>query len=182
MRTFIALVPPPVLAQQLALLGGGIPGARWEGADKLHVTLRFCGEVYGRPYEELREGLAKVRAASFNLELASVGHFPPRGQPRALWVGVRASEALFGLRSEIGSAVDAVDLEPDPRNFVPHLTLARLKNSPTDKVAAFLARHSLYAAPVWHVDEFVVMRSVLSPGGSKYDVVERFALERGDAP
>lgn len=182
MRIFIALCPPTILAQQLALLGGGIPRARWDAAEKLHITLRFCGDICGQPYAELLERLAKIRASAFELQLASVGHFPPRGQPRSLWVGARATPQLFELKSAIDAAADAVGLDPDPRNFVPHLTLARLRNAPTDKVAAFLAHHSLYEAPLWSVEEFVVMRSILSPGGSKYDVVERFALEPVDPP
>ena len=40
MRLFVGLELPWELKQRLAVLGGGIPGARWVPADNLHMTLR----------------------------------------------------------------------------------------------------------------------------------------------
>ena len=48
MRLFVALSIPEPVAQSLLLLQGGVPGARWQAREQLHLTLRFIGDVDGR--------------------------------------------------------------------------------------------------------------------------------------
>ena len=48
MRLFVALPIPDAVAQGLMLMQGGVPGARWQAREQLHLTLRFIGEVDGR--------------------------------------------------------------------------------------------------------------------------------------
>ena len=48
MRLFVALSIPEAVAQSLMLIQGGVPGARWQAREQLHLTLRFIGEVDGR--------------------------------------------------------------------------------------------------------------------------------------
>jgi 2'-5' RNA ligase len=158
-------------------MGGGIPGARWEQPEKLHLTLRFLGEAEGSVLSETITALGRVRAAPFALTLASVGHFPPRGQPRSVWIGVQDPKPVSELHDKIERALEDVDIEPDRRKFAPHVTLARLKNSPEHKIAEFLMHYSLFVASPFDVDHFTLMSSVRAPAGSKYRVEQRFALE-----
>ena len=62
MRLFAALPIPDRVAQSLLLLEGGIPGARWQTREQLHLTLRFIGEVDGRQAADIDEALAAIRA------------------------------------------------------------------------------------------------------------------------
>ncbi len=48
MRLFVALAIPAGVAQSIMLIQGGVPGARWQTREQLHLTLRFIGEVDGR--------------------------------------------------------------------------------------------------------------------------------------
>jgi 2'-5' RNA ligase len=176
LRLFVALELPEMLAQQLALMGGGIPGARWEPVEKLHLTVRFLGELEGAVLDETIEALERVRMDRFSLTLSGVGHFPPRGQPRSVWAGVQDAKAVTELHEKIERELEDVDVDPDRRKFAPHVTLARLKGSPERKVAEFLMHHSLFVAPPFDVEWFTLMSSVTSPGGSKYRVEQRFEL------
>ncbi len=167
-RLFIGLSMPPLLAQQLVLLGGGIEGARWEPAKKLHLTLRFLGEVDGGLRSDLDEALRTVKADAFDLTLRGSGHFPPRGEPRSLWIGVEPNPALLALHGAVETALRGLGLSPDARNFAPHVTLARLKKSPSKKVAAWLGLHALWDAPPFRVEHFTLFSSILDHRGSKY--------------
>lgn len=171
---FVALPVPELLGQQLALLGGGIPGARWEPSEKMHLTLRYLGATEGSQLAAVYDALGKIRFDPFELTLAGAGHFPPRGQPRTVWVGVQDASAVTALHAKVERAVAAAGVDPDRRNFAPHVTLARLRNAPEKKVAEFLAHHSLFAAPAFTVDALTVMSSIRSPGGSKYKVERRY--------
>ena len=45
-RLFTALEIPDDVREQLSLLRGGLPGARWIDAENYHITLRFVGEAW----------------------------------------------------------------------------------------------------------------------------------------
>ncbi len=167
-RLFVGLPVPEPLATQLTLLGGGIEGARWESADKLHLTLRFLGDVDGGARTDLDAALRTVSADPFEITLRGCGHFPPRGDPRVLWVGIAPCPALLALQTRIEAAVRGAGFDPEPRKFSPHVTLARLRNAPARKVAAWISSHALWDAPPFAVEAFTLFSSVLGPRGSKH--------------
>ena len=176
MKVFVALGLPEVLAQQLALMGGGIPGARWEPLEKLHLTLRYIGDAEGSMLDDIDAALARVRTDPFKLTLAGVGHFPPRGKPRSVWAGVQDPTDVTTLHDKVDRVLQTVGVDPDRRKFSPHVTLARLKNSPEHKVAEFLAHHSLFVAPAFSVEEFALYSTIRGPAGSKYRVEKRYPV------
>lgn len=175
-RLFVGVGIPPLLAQQLALLGGGIEGAHWDDPDKLHLTLRFLGDVDGGMRAPLHEALGSIDAEPFALTLRGCGHFPPRGEPRVLWVGVEDNPALLALQRRVEAAVRDAGFEPDPRNYAPHVTLARLRRPNARKLGAWLSSHALWDAPPFSVDGFTLFSSILGPAGSKYTAEATFPL------
>jgi 2'-5' RNA ligase len=44
-RLFTALEIPSDIGQSLALLRGGLPGARWVAPELYHLSLRFIGDI-----------------------------------------------------------------------------------------------------------------------------------------
>src|SRR6185312_10851398 len=99
--------------------------------------------------------LVGLRVPAFTLELAGVGEFGGK-IPRALWAGVRPNEALMHLQRKIETALQRIGLPAEERKFSPHVTLARMKGAPRDKVIAFLAHHALYASEPFAVNQFVL--------------------------
>ena len=79
-RLFVALALPAAIKAQLALLSGGIPGAKWVPPENYHLTLRFIGEVESWRAEEVDEALANIRARPFELSLRGVGLFEKAGR------------------------------------------------------------------------------------------------------
>ena len=73
MRLFVALSIPDTIAQRLMLLQGGVPGARWQRREQLHLTLRFIGEVDGSDARAVEDALAGIDALAFDLRLHGVG-------------------------------------------------------------------------------------------------------------
>jgi len=175
-RLFVAVALPNPVAESLVLLQGGVPGARWSTREQLHLTLRFIGEVDGREAAAIDDALATIRAPRFTLELKGVGEFG-RKNPRALWVGVRDGAPLIHLQRKVESAMQRVGLPPEERKFSPHVTLARLKGSPRDRVITFLSSHALYASAPFEVVSFVLYSSTLRPNGSLYRPEREYALE-----
>jgi 2'-5' RNA ligase len=180
-RLFVALELPEAARARLASLCHGVPGARWVSVDQLHLTLRFIGEVDGGVFEDVAAALAEIDGPSFVVAIAGVGHFPPSGPPRQLWAGVAKNPALMALQRAIESRVVAAGLEPERRKFVPHITLARLKEARLSRVAAFLSAHGLFACEPFVVDSFCLFSSRLGNERSIYRVEARYPLTRGQA-
>ncbi|MCA9707903.1 MAG: RNA 2',3'-cyclic phosphodiesterase, partial [Myxococcales bacterium] len=170
MRLFLGIDLPSAIDDHLALVGGGIPRARWEDRDKLHVTLRFIGEVDGGTKRQLEQAIEGVRLAPFTLSIAGVGCFPPRGKPRILWAGIDGAGPLHELHAKLERALAGAGLPPEGRRYTPHVTLARLGDAPPRKVAEFITHHALLRTAPFLVDSFQLYSSVLSPRGSKYRI------------
>ncbi len=176
MRLFVGIEVPTVIAEHLALVGGGIPGARWEDRDKLHVTVRFIGDVDGGTARRVEAALAEVERPSFSLTLAGVGHFPPSGEPRVLWAGVEDPAPLHALHQAVDRTLIRLGLDPEGRNYAPHVTLARLRKPPRRRVIEFLQHQALLRTAPFVVEAFQLFSSVLSPRGSKYRVERDYPL------
>lgn len=175
MRLFVALALPDDVAQGLALLQAGVPGARWQTREQLHLTLRFIGEVDGRDAAAVDDALSVIEAPRFDLALKGVGEFGGK-TPHALWAGVRDKEQVGFLQRKIETSLQRAGLPPEPRKYVPHVTLARLKGTPKGRVMDFLADHALYASAPFAVEGFILYSSVLTSNGSLYRAEKAYRL------
>jgi 2'-5' RNA ligase len=175
MRLFTALAIPDSVVDSFVLLQAGVPGARWQKREQMHLTLRFIGEVDGREAAAIDDALATIAAPAFELALKGVGSFGGK-HPRDLWAGVRACEPLQHLQRKIESALQRIGLEPDGRKFTPHVTLARLKGTPNGAVADYLTDHALYASAPFAVNGFILYSSKLTSDGSIYRAEKAYGL------
>jgi 2'-5' RNA ligase len=142
---------------------------------QLHLTLRFIGEVDENVAHDIDDALGVIRALSFTLELAGVGEFGGKN-PRALWAGVRTNDSLMHLQKKVETALQRIGLPPEPRKFSPHVTLARLKSPPREKVVQFLTHHALFASGPIPVGRFVLFSSHMGSDGSVYHAEREYPL------
>lgn len=175
-RLFVAIDPPDNIKKNLETMFFGIQGARWVPLDQLHLTTRFIGEVDGSMFLDIKQVLEEARIPPFDIRLKGVGHFPPRGKPRVIWVGLDNSDPLQMLRKKIDSALMKIGVEPEGRKYSPHITLARLKNTPLQKVTNFLAGNGLFSQDPFEVTEFVLYSSTLTRKGAIHTVEKMYSL------
>jgi RNA 2',3'-cyclic 3'-phosphodiesterase len=178
MRLFAALALPGGVAQSLMLIQHGVPGARWQTREQLHLTLRFIGEVDGRDAAMLDDALAAIRAPAFDLQLHAVGQFGGK-QTHTLWAGVRKNAALDHLQRKVDSAIRRVGQPQDQHKFTPHVTLARLRHSEPGKVLEWLGHNALYTSTEFTIGAFGLYSSRLTSDGSIYRIEHEYPFERG---
>lgn len=104
--------------------------AKYESAQKLHVTLAFLGNVGANRYDAIAAALDGVaaRAAPFALTLDSIGAFPHERKPRVVYVGAREQGAPFRkLAQSTRDAYTALGFQfaDDP---ITHVTIARARD------------------------------------------------------
>jgi 2'-5' RNA ligase len=179
MRLFVALPIPDPVAQRLLLMQGGVPGARWQKREQLHLTLRFIGEVDGRDTSGIDDALAGIDAPAFDLQLHGVGQFGNK-QPHTLWAAGRKNELLEHLARKVDTAIRRAGQPQDAHKFVPHVTLARLGYSGLDKVVEWLTTHALATSDEFRVDAFNLYSSKLTSDGSIYRIEQEYPLRGYD--
>jgi len=176
-RLFVAIDPADNVVERLKSICLGLPGARWVPAKQMHLTLCFIGEVEGNIFRDVREALAGVRENVFNLQLDGVGCFPPRGKPRIVWAGVAANLDLLRLQKKIASVLARkAGLASEKRKYAPHITLARLNNTPTTRVGHFLEEYSLFLSQPFTVKHFSLYSSFLGKKGATHVIEESYSL------
>ena len=174
-RLFTALEIPRNAAMSLSLLRGGLPGARWIDVENYHITLRFIGDIDGRTADEVVDRLDRIDRPEFQLNLTGMGSFGSK-KPHSIWAGVSPSPEMHALQAEIERICQRIGLPPDPRKFMPHVTLARLRSSRLDDVVHYLSGRGNFRTSPFTVGRFVLMSSKESVGGGPYIVEEAFPL------
>ena len=177
MRLFIALSLPADLRERLCGLCSGLPGARWVAPENFHLTLRFIGEVDGREAEDIDAALSGIRFPRFPLTLSGVGQFGDGKRLRSLWVGVDSNEMLDRLQAKVEQAVQRAGQPPEKRKFKPHVTLARFKSHPGDRLEGFFAARSLFRCAPFEVADFTLYSSYLAHEGAIYSPEAVYPLD-----
>jgi RNA 2',3'-cyclic 3'-phosphodiesterase len=174
-RLFTGIEIPSGVAQSLSTLRGGLPGARWVDPENYHLTLRFIGDIDDSLAHEVASLLGRVRRSPFELRVEDLASFGGR-KPRAVVATLRPEKALMELQAEHERLMQRVGLEPEGRKYLPHVTLARLRDTPSRQVAEYLAVRAPFRSPSFNVSRFVLFSSRNSVGGGPYVVEEAYPL------
>ena len=173
---FVAVAVPATIAERLAALGGGVPGARWIPAGNMHVTLRYLGELEDSLADEVSTALAGISHAAFTLKASGVGYFGKRSDPRLLYAGVHPHHDLMELHRRTERLLHRLRIPSDGRKYHPHITLARLKGASSGRIGRFVEANSLLASPPFEVGSFALFESHRSTSGSVYSMLRDYAL------
>jgi RNA 2',3'-cyclic 3'-phosphodiesterase len=152
----------------------------WIPADRMHLTIRFIGEVDDGKASMVREALAEPLAvAPFNLTLCGAGTFPKSGTPRVVWLGVtEGREQLLRVEREITARLTPLGIPEEDRAYSPHLTLARVRDPAGLKSARLLDGVTDRRIGTTRIETITLFHSKLSPKGPTYTPLLRTPLGR----
>ncbi len=156
------------------------PAARLTSAsaDRLHLTIRFIGEVPAETAEAVDRALLPcLPVPPFELSIAGLGAFPARGAPRVIWAGIASGLGpLRSLEREISDRLLPLGIAPEGRPYAPHLTLARVREAAGLRTADLLAGLPPAGLGSTQVAAITLFESRLSPKGAAYTVLRRVPL------
>jgi len=179
-RAFIAINLTPEIQQKLdeviksfkkQMEGAAV---RWVPANKIHLTLKFLGDVSIANVEMLTKILQTEVAShrSFEISVGGVGAFPTIHQPRVVWVGVQAPLELTEVQNGIENALARLGYAPEERPFSAHLTLGRIsRNTSTQQLRVIsngLETAKIGFLGALYVQEVHLYKSDLKPSGAEY--------------
>lgn len=196
MRLFIALDIDEAIRERIARFVEGVrnfaPDARWVKPESLHVTLKFIGEQPEAKVDSVQTALKAVSAIAPAIQFRDYGFFPNPKSARVFWVGMASGPELPALAAAIDETMPALGIDKEERAFTPHLTLARAggrsgsphrrKEDRPNRVFQILQNRLATLSTTdfgsMTAHEFFLYQSQLSPKGSKYTKIARFALVR----
>src|ERR1700728_1508927 len=117
-RLFTGIEIPPSIGRSLAMMRGGLPGARWIDPENYHLTLRFIGDIDGALARDIAGLLGGIRRQPLELRLDGLTSFGGR-KPRALVAAATAKAPLLELQAEQERLLQRLGLEPEGRKYIP---------------------------------------------------------------
>ena len=174
-RLFTGLELPAHLAFELSRLRGGLYGATWIDADNYHITLRFIGDIDRGMAGDVAAVLDNIHHRRFDVTLDQLDIFGGH-KPRALIARARAASPLRELQAAQERLMRRIGIPASSHKYVPHVTLARLRQSSPLAVADFLAGRGLFATRQFEATRFVLYSSRGSTGGGPYTIEAEYPL------
>lgn len=182
-RLFIAAPLPESTKRQIervvAPLRQRLAPASWTRPESFHLTFAFLGDQKEAMVDPLAGELAfRLRgAAGFEVVVAGCGFFPNPRRPRVAWVGLRPEEELKRTAQGVLEALRARKIDFDEKPYVPHLTLARLRERWADRhVREFMEALERFSSEPARLDSVILYQSQLSSKGAIHTPLRTFTL------
>lgn len=179
-RAFIAIDLPQELKAGLKelqdrLREGSQVSARWVDPYRIHLTLKFLGNVAPDRIDGIARAMLKATEGTtpFQLKAGKPGAFPNPKRVQVVWIGIDGEiDKLQELQKRIELNLAPLGFASESRPFVPHLTLARVREgaSPQErqKLGELIAAIKIDVAGNIRVDAINLMRSQLTREGAIY--------------
>lgn len=184
-RLFLAIKvkPSPEFSKTISLLKNNTQRdlINWIHEDHYHITLKFIGKTAVPRIEPMIKAFAHALKSSlaFELNIEKTGVFGSRYSPKVLWFGLDNIQEVQKLKKKIDNSLKPFGFKKDHQNFIPHLTIARIKKV---KDIHFFQKliASVEAKQIQHleVEEVILYESILRSKGAEYHIIERFLLQK----
>jgi len=180
-RLFAALnFPEEIKVQIVRLRNEAIPNPfdyKWEPVEKLHLTLKFIGEVEETLVEEITKEISFISDFSeFHCSLTEFGFFYSGEEPRILWLGLKIDKGIFDLVRKLNENLSKLGIEEERKKFKPHLTLMRVKKK-LDKSFINSFENCKLPDTEFKANSVSLFKSELHPKGSIYKELKKFNLK-----
>lgn len=163
-RIFLAIPIPDHIKDQLFDIYNSDMDINWVKLDNLHVTLAFIGNIDYPTQLELHEELSLIQFSPFSIQFKKLSHF----SDRILYSEVDPRLPIKNLHQKITNIIMSLKIPIAHRKFTPHVSLARLKNTPENKIIELIKKNALFTSDLFEINSFSMFSSILSPKGPTY--------------
>jgi RNA 2',3'-cyclic 3'-phosphodiesterase len=177
----IKVEPAPGFIQVLSQISTSLRHERikWVEPENMHLTLRFFGETDEERIPGIKAALklAAAESTGFNMKINRTGIFGSRYDPRVIWFGLDKNPLLDLLASNTVKELSKAGWEADRQNFVPHLTIGRIKEL-NDKALfqSIIDKFKEAGIQDQYVNHISLYESILKPQGPVYINLQKFQL------
>jgi RNA 2',3'-cyclic 3'-phosphodiesterase len=179
-RLFVSLNLPSTVVEQMIDIRDSVSNdknIRWEPKGKLHLTIKFIGDISSETTNEISNDLTFIENYSLiKCAFSKFGFFYRDGVPKILWVGLETDVFLKRLITELNEHLTKFSIPIDDRMFNPHITLLRIKNDPgINFVNSF--KNFTFEPVLFNANSITLYKSILHQDGSKYQEITNYKLK-----
>ncbi|MFB6226155.1 MAG: RNA 2',3'-cyclic phosphodiesterase [Candidatus Paceibacteria bacterium] len=181
MRIFISLPIPKEVKTQLKNTQKQIqannktPKVKWTEPSKMHVTLKFIGDLEKDELEQLSTLIKQAAEpiVPFKFSFFKLDAFPSLDNPSVLINKLKELNGRnsFELEQNLRSYLDKNSLPYDNKKWIPHITLGRIQKDNSE-----IRLPNLDIDYSFKVDEVEIKKSKLKPSGPEYKTLESIKL------
>lgn len=180
-RAFISVDLPtmPAVVRLASDLKRASEGLKMVNAEHLHLTLKFLGDTEEGLVPEIVHAMeaASEGVAPFTLRVRGTGAFPSLSHMNVLWVGIEGAEPLARMARSLDEGLVDLGFPQEGRPWTAHVTLARVRGGRgLNDARGILQAHAADLFGEARVEEIRLKKSVLSPAGPAYTIVEAVRL------
>ena len=175
-RTFVSIPVPDTPEMDSLRRELRVAGIRPSPPEQTHITLRFIGDVQESKVKRITACAERASQgiAPFDLRVSGIGAFPNENRPSVVWLGAEPAGTLRTLADRLADELRREGIGFDAKPFRAHVTVARSRDGDVPRRIFDSHRETLFSES--RVDEVLVMRSDLGPGGAKHTVLARVPL------
>ena len=152
---------------------------KWVEPVNIHLTLKFFGETDETKIPSICYALETAVAQSkpFTLKISNTGIFGSHYDPKILWFGIEKQDELENLARNIFTELKKCGWETDRQNFVPHLTIGRIKGLKDKPLfQKIIGGYNTVEIQEESVTEIILYESILGREGPLYKKEFSFQL------
>ncbi|WP_375673042.1 RNA 2',3'-cyclic phosphodiesterase [Bartonella sp. TS82HLJMH] len=177
-RLFSALQIPQEATNALISLQNGLPNAQWINPQNFHITLSFFGAIENSVADEIICAFEAIKLPPFALKTRGFEVFGSKDAPHSLVVRIEPCETLNLLHEQMQKIRSRLKLAPDEKQFMPHITLARLLDIRPEDLPAYLSSRGDFSFLPFEVDRFVLLLSPSPESNAPYIVKGTWLLQK----
>jgi RNA 2',3'-cyclic 3'-phosphodiesterase len=152
---------------------------KWVEPENMHLTLKFFGETdeIKLPAISLALQTAASLSKPFTLKITNTGIFGSHYDPKVIWFGIEKNHEMDMLAKNIFSELSKSGWQPDRQNFVPHLTIGRIKEIKDKPLfQQIISKYNTLEIQEENVVEIVLYESILRREGPVYNTIFSYKL------
>jgi len=177
MRLFIALVLPDEVKDNLfgiqKYISPRLASVNWVSKKKLHITLKFLGEVQDDLLDEVIGKLSKIDFSSAKLKFNELEFFKNNVTRYGIMrLNVSENKKVHELHNKIDETL--LDLFSSDQKFTLHTTLGRIKNIKKQKEFLEKVKSFQFYKEEFVVSGFYLIQSFPARGNHIYKVIRHF--------
>jgi 2'-5' RNA ligase len=180
-RLFVTLDIPNEVVDQIINYRNSIESnikLKWEPNEKLHLTIKFIGDVESKLTDEISDELIFVKDFnSIKCSFLNFGFFYRDSKPSILWAGLKTDDALITIIDQINLRLEKFSIPIENNKFNPHITLLRIKNDlGNDFVNSF--KNFTFKPLEFSTNSISLYKSELKSDGSRYFKIKNYKLKK----
>ena len=151
----------------------------WVKPEIMHLTLKFMGPTPTEDIPKIKAILSYFckQKTPIKFEFDKTGIFGSSYDPRVIWFGISKNDEIKAFGEDLLNIFHESGFKRDRQNFVPHLTIGRIKKIKNKKYfQSIIDKVKDRKIQLFNVNEIILYQSILKPDGPVYVELGKYEL------